>query len=405
MSTPDAVSRAYLLAGLCLGERIDGFVDSYHGPQELRAQAADCAPVDALDRLDAALNGLPPSHRRTYFEAQMRAMRMAERVISGHDVDYSDQVVQSFDIEPEWVDEAEFRSAHYTMDQLLPGSGALAQRRQRYRAGFEIDNHQVLPLADAILADLRARTRALVPLPQTEQVELHLVSGQPWSGYNWYLGNMASRIEINTDLPVRLNDLPDLLAHEAYPGHHTEHAVREQEQMLAQGFGEFAIALLTTPQAVVSEGIATNAFDVVVPPAEQVAWLQEQVYGPAGMTVDIEGDLALNHAGRVLASVSGNAALLLHERGGSVEDAVAYVMQYGLRSEQEAGRTVEFLAHPLFRTYIYTYSGGYDLVSDYLQSRGDAPTAFHALLTEHWTPSRLRGSDRRRSSDDERLPL
>ncbi|MBA2453100.1 MAG: hypothetical protein H0V47_08010, partial [Chloroflexia bacterium] len=262
----------------------------------------------------------------------------------------------------------------------------------------------VLSVAEPLLAELRRRASDIVELPSGESVTLQLVTNQPWSGYNWYLGNMASRIDINTDLPVRLNALPDLLAHEAYAGHHTEHSVKEALFLRERGFGEAAIALLTTPQAVVSEGIATSTFDVLVPPEEQAEWLQAFVYGPAGWEIDVERDLAIQRTGQSLSAVSGNAALLMHDQGGSVDAAVEYISRYGLLSEAEARKSVRFLTHPLFRTYTFTYTAGKELVRGYLQSRPDPKAGFQELLTEHWTPSRLRGSALWRSSDDERLP-
>jgi hypothetical protein len=401
----DGVSTAYLVAGLCLGEQFDGYVDSYHGPDDLRASAANIAPDVALDRLDAEIDVLEGSPRKTFLLAQAASMRAVHAMAGGGEARFAEQVAMCFDIQPEWVDEDEFESAHYALDQLLPGNGDLAERRQAYRKGFEIELDRVLPLAERILADLRERTATIIDLPEGESVELRLVSGQPWSGYNWYLGNVSSRIELNTDLPIRLNDLPDLLAHEAYPGHHTEHSVREHVQMHGQGFGEFAIALLISPQAVVSEGIATNALDVVVPPPEQAAWLAEHVYQPAGTSADLETDLAISHAARALAGVRGNVALMLNERGATPEEAVDYMVRYDLRSDEEARRSIGFLTHPLFRTYIYTYTAGYEIVSNFLSTRTSPADGFRSLLTEHWTPTRLRGTGKVRSSDDERLPF
>lgn len=401
----DNVSRAYLIAGLSVGNLIDGFVDSYHGPDDLRQAAADTTPDIALDHLRSMLDQAREPARHAFFLAQERALRMALRVASGDEVDYRTQVIESFDIEPEWVPESDFEAAHYALDRLLPGSGPLAERRQAYRSTFDIEPAQVLPVAGDLLDELRRRVQNIVPLPDGESVELRLVQGQPWSGYNWYLGGLTSRIEINTDLPVRLNDLPDLLAHEAYPGHHTEHSLKELHLLRERGFGEAAIGLLTTPQAVISEGIATAALDLVAPPDERADWLEEHVYGPSGVSVDIEGDLAIHRAGQVLAGVAGNAALMLHDQGRSRDEVMDYVMQYSLRSEREAGRSVDFLAHPFFRTYVYTYTSGHALVSGYLDSMADREAGFRALLTGHWTPELLRAAARRRSSDDERLPV
>lgn len=401
----DDVSKKYLIAGLRLGQDVEGFVDSYHGPQELVELAAEVDSGRALDDLETAIATLEPSNRRSWLEIQARAMRMVARVAGGEQVAFREQVAESFDIEPEWVDEGAFEAAHSMLDRLLPGKGSLAERRQAYRAQFEIPAEQLLPVAEGILTELRNRTRAFVELPEGESVELRLVNNQPWSGYNWYLGNLKSRIEINTDLPSRLNDLPDLLAHEAYAGHHTEHCLKEAHQLRELGHGEGAIALLTTPQAVVSEGIATTAFETVVPQEQRVEWLRTRVYQPAGVDVDIENDLAISQASRALGAVSGNAALMLHEQGRPLDEVVEYISRYSLRPLDEARQSTAFLTHPLFRTYIYTYTVGYDLVSSYLRSQTDRHEGFRALLTDFWTPTRLRGADRRHSPPDERLPL
>lgn len=405
MTPIDAVSRTYLIAALRLGQEIEGFVDSYHGPEELRETARSTTVEQALAGFQELLAGMEPSIRHTYLEAQARALNMAARIAAGEAIDFREQVSESFDIEPQWTDDSFFEAAHAMLDRLLPGSGTLAARRQRHRTRFEMPADGVLSLAQDLLADLRTRTADMVDLPQGETVDVRLVSDQPWAGYNWYLGNLTSRIEINTDLPVRLNDLPDLLAHEAYPGHHAEQVLHESLHLRRHGYGEAAITLVTSPQAVVSEGIATAAFDTVVPVDEQAAWLRSNVYEPAGINVDVESDLAIRQAGEALSAVSGNAALLLHEQDRPVDAVVGYIMQFGLRTEDEARKSIQFLTHPLFRTYAYTYQYGHELVTNYLLSRGDRHAGFHSLLTEQWTPSRLRGADRRRSSDDERLPL
>ena len=228
MSEIDSASRRYLVAGLSLGNHIEGFVDSYHGPDEIRDEAAHTAPDETIERLESAIDALEPSFRRAYLATQTRSLRMAWQVVSGTMVDYRTQVREAFDIEPVWTDETEFDAAHYAMDHLLPGRGSLAERRQRYRAGFEIDDDQVLPLAQGILEALRSRVHEIAPLPDGESMEIELVRGQPWSGYNWYLGNLKSRIEINTDLPVRLNDLADLFRRPTEQLHYFRHGVRRR---------------------------------------------------------------------------------------------------------------------------------------------------------------------------------
>src|SRR5204862_4396193 len=118
---------------------------------------------------------------------------------------------------------------------------------------------KLLAVTRAFEERLRARSAELVGLPDGESTELEAVQNEPWSAFNYYLGGRRSRVVVNTDLPVYTFRLPELGAHELYPGHHAEHAWKEA--LLVDGAGrlEETIFLTGTPQAVVSEGIASLA--------------------------------------------------------------------------------------------------------------------------------------------------
>ena len=76
------------------------------------------------------------------------------------------------------------------------------------------------PVFDAAIAECRRRTLEHIQLPKDERFDMAFVTGKSWSGYNYYQGNAHSRIEINTDLPIRISRAVDLGCHEGYPGHH-----------------------------------------------------------------------------------------------------------------------------------------------------------------------------------------
>ncbi len=78
-----------------------------------------------------------------------------------------------------------------------------------------------------------------------------------------------SRVVLNVDVPTTGLDLVHLAAHEVYPGHHTEHAVKEQLLMRDRGAIEEGIQLVPTPQAVLSEGIAETGGDLLLDDAAQ----------------------------------------------------------------------------------------------------------------------------------------
>jgi hypothetical protein len=63
-------------------------------------------------------------------------------------------------------------------------------------------------------------------------------------------------------------NIPTVVAHETYPGHHAEHAIKENRLYIGEGHPEHSIVLLNTPSSLISEGIAANALLVVASEAE-----------------------------------------------------------------------------------------------------------------------------------------
>ena len=388
----DEIARSYLALAHAIERHSQGYIDGYFGPPELADQPT--RPLDELAReaeqLAAAVAGLGDAERRIFLSAQVGAMQTSIALLRGEPIRYSDEVRQLYNIEPTRVPEREFEEAIAAVNDLLPGDGPVAEREQTFRAGFAIPSERLRTLFDLIVAELARRTRALFSLPDGESFEAQFVQNQPWSGYNWYLGGNRSRIEINTDLPKYLTDLPDLIAHEAYPGHHTEHAIKDQRLYREQGRAEHAILLINAPECVISEGIATRALRAVMSEQELRDWLAGELAPAAGMaTADIDAMLALQRARRNLRSVTENAALLLHEDRAPEQEVIDYLQRYRLATPGEARKSIEFITHPNFRSYIFTYTRG-GLLLDQLFARGQPQRWFARLLTEPVTPGVVR---------------
>ncbi len=106
-----------------------------------------------------------------------------------------------------------------------------------------------LEAAIASLAeDLRERTRTSSACPRASTVDFALVTDKPWSGFNYYLGGLRSSVEINIDLPVLSTSLGNLVAHEAYPGHHTERVRKEIGLVRRHRCWEESIVVIGTPE-------------------------------------------------------------------------------------------------------------------------------------------------------------
>ena len=186
---------------------------------------------------------------------------------------------------------------------------------------------------------------------------------------------------INTDLPVYKHFLPALVAHEVYPGHHTEHTWKEV--LLVDGEGNLGetIFLIGTPQSTISEGIATLAPEIVGA-AEAAA----EVYAELGIDYDAETHAAVRDATETFEAAHVNAARGVHEDGWTREELIEYLMHWTLARRQRSEKSFDFMTHPTWRAYISCYSSGYELCKRWVA--GDTQK-FRRLLTEQLTTADL----------------
>ena len=117
----------------------------------------------------------------------------------------------------------------------------------------------MVPALLAFADVLRERTSALIELPDGERAHDRGGARRALVGVQLLPRRPRSRIVMNSDVHTTAADLVTLAAHEAYPGHHTEHAVKEQRLVRERGMWEEAIQLVPTPQSLVGEGIAESA--------------------------------------------------------------------------------------------------------------------------------------------------
>ena len=181
-----------------------------------------------------------------------------------------------------------------------------------------------------------------------------------------------------------------LLAHEAYPGHHTEHTIKEYCLYREEGRAEHAVQLLLAPECVLSEGIADNAQGVIFDDGELADFLAQELYPQASLPdVDVEGQIRLQKASEALRRVGGNAALLLYREERPSDEVQDYVELYALNTPREAAQTMKFVQNPLFRSYIFNYTVGKTLLTPLLEGP-DTLANFRRLLSEPFTPSQVR---------------
>ena len=223
-ATIDAIGVEYLTLGLELERLVPGFVDAYMGPDDLKTRAnagPTPDPAALLNRAERLLTSVRISgyddNRKEFLRAQVTGIITSCRKLTGQEIGYVDEVSTSFDIAVAYTPDEQLDESLRDLESCLPGEGSIRERQIAYRKRFEINQETAAEIIRQILEETRSNTRQFADLPSGDSVEVTFVSNQPWSGYNWYLGNAMSRVEINTDLPIYAHNLPALVAHEGTP--------------------------------------------------------------------------------------------------------------------------------------------------------------------------------------------
>jgi len=125
-------SERYLQLGLRLGRHVDGLVDAYYGPPELKEQVdaeelvpAEQLALDAAELLDMLEDG--------WVRDQVAGCATYARVLAGEPISYSDEVEGCYGVRPQRTSASVYKEAHAELDELLPGDGSLAERRVAWR--------------------------------------------------------------------------------------------------------------------------------------------------------------------------------------------------------------------------------------------------------------------------------
>ncbi len=414
--TPDAIAAGYLTLALRLDQVRPGFVDGYFGPAALKAQV-DMAPVPSLDRLidDATALGarvtaeVEEPARRTWLSAQLRAIEANARAfrdapdgLTGSA--YLEHVERCFDWTVARRPLELFASARAEIDRLLPGPKPLVERLAEWDDGLVVPVERLPAVTDWLVGIFRERARVQFGLPPGEGLRLELVRGQPWSGYNWYDGNLQSRVDLNIDLPIRAPTLVSVVAHETYPGHHLEHAWKEARLVTEEHRLECSILLLNTPECLIGEGLADLGRRFAVPSDEEVS-LIEELFERSGIPAATGGRftagrstaelvriaVALREPRARLRQFEVNAALRRHVDGADHDTVRSELELSALMTPERAEKLLDFIEDPLFRSYIFVYSEGEELLRRWLEAvpPGGQVDRFRRLLVEQLAPATI----------------
>ena len=400
----DAIARDYVQLSLTIGEKEEGYIDAYYGPPELQAAAKADAPKQNLDQLFARTEALraraaafekgdsPDARRAKFLVAQLTAAATRLRMLRGEKLSFEDEAQGLFGVRPQLVPLANLDPILAKIETLVPGAGPLADRVDAYQDRFNIPTDKLKPVFDAAIAECKRRTLEHIALPKNESFAMAFVTGKSWSGYNYYQGKAHSKIEINTDLPIRMSRAIDLGCHEGYPGHHVLNALLEQKLVRDKGWVEYSVYPLYSPQSLIAEGSANYGIELAFPEGEATVFEQRVLYPAAGLDPALAG--TFGELQKALLSLAGARLTIARDLiNGKIDEAEAarLTQRYKLVSAERAKKDVDFIRQ--YRSYVINYGLGLDMVRASVERAGSTPSArwkrMEAIISEPTLPSDL----------------
>jgi len=399
----DDLAQEYLYLELSMGLHDGGHVDAYFGPDELRTAAEQTAL--SLDQILKASKDL--SGRLSAIdvgEDTMVAMRIAGLVARLHALDtriainkgelpsFDDESMALFGSTAPLNDASHFEAILNELDELLPGDEPLGKRVEAFNSQFVIPLDKLPAVFEAAMAECRKRTLEHIALPEGESFTIDYVNDKPWSGYNWYQGDSISLIQVNTDFPIYISRAVDLGCHEGYPGHHTFNALLEKNLVNDEGWLEYSLYPLFSPQSLIAEGSGNYGINLAFPGRERSDFEKAVLFPLAGLNAD---DADLYYAAAALIAklnFAGNEAARGYLNGDMTqEEAAEWLQTYTMTPADKSMQRMRFI--DAYRSYVINYNHGKAMVADYVE-RGDANAddrwaRFEAMLSSPMLPSDL----------------
>ena len=399
----DDLALRYLHLELSMGEHDPGHVDAYFGPEELRAAAIEASlSLDDIastsDELAAELRALETSDdeelaaRVNGLLARLLALNTRIAMKQGETISFDDEVQRLFATSLPDREAGYFDRIVQEIDSLIPGDGPLNERVDAFLDAFTIPEDKLTDVIDAAIAECRRRTVAFIDLPDEEHFTVEYVTDKPWGGYNWYQGNSVSLIQINTDLPSRINSAVTLGCHEGYPGHHVYNTLLEQNLVQGKGWLEYSLYPLFSPQSLIAEGSGNYGIELAFPGDERIEFEKNVLFPLAGLNPDLADDFyrLLELQGKLNFSRNEAARNFLNGDADS-EQTIQLIMKYSLVTRERAEKSFSFIK--AYRSYVINYNHGKAIVAAFIE-RGTSSSEerwkkFETMLSTSMLPEDL----------------
>jgi len=393
----------FLLLALRIDKHIKGYIDFYISPKKLR-QIVDheslTAPNTLLNDSNYLLKQLGAQgfdkERERYIEKLLIAMKTSIEILNGSEISIKDQFTKLYDVDLRPAKEVELDNLKEEFNKAYEGSGSLEERMKKLRVRRKVPKSDVFVLFKKALKIVKNRTEELFAnlLPKNEHIIIDLIGKKndnkaKWSYYNWYLGNFTSRIEINPNYNVYWSSLLSSAAHEGYPGHHTEFAVKEQCLYKKLYQFEHSLLILHSPKLIISEGIGNLAISVMFSDSDAAEISLREFCPDTSKTDSIDVIASQNKVRRKLALFWYNLAYRALIDEYSAEELIRYGKNFEIFNEDTIQNNLKRMSDPVYSKNAFLYDLGTNLIRN---KYGIIPSVknFQNLLKNAILPSNLK---------------
>jgi hypothetical protein len=373
----DGVAEDYVKLSLELGLYDPDYVDAYSGPPEWKPAPLDSGSAiefpreqlvrhadELLARLEAVeADRLDELERRRlrFLTVHIASARARIELVGGMEMSFDEESMALYDVVAPECSVDTLEAALRELENLVPGTGNLAERVEAYRSQFVVPEERIDTVFTAAIAEARKRTIEHIPLPEGESFDVEYVTDASWGAYNWYKGNLRSLIQVNTGLPFRISSPLGLACHEGYPGHHVQNVLVEKNMLIDREWIEYSVQPLFCPQAVLNEGGANYGIEIAFTEEERIAFMRDVLFPLAGLDPSkAEEYYRFEQLTRRLRGATVEAIRSYLDGKMTREEASLWLQRYSLMSAERAERYIRFGEQ--YRSYVVTYSVGLDMV-------------------------------------------
>ncbi len=409
--TMNSVAESYVKLVLNIGQFDADYVDAYYGPEAWKTEAASINKNDTTiykkltseaDSLLTSLENLGSKKatelerlRYRYLYKQILSAKVKLMMLSGVKPGFDEEAKGLYDVDVPQCSEENFKKIIDTLDAALPGTGTTSERLAAFKKDFIIPKEKLDAVFSAAINECRRITGRHIKLPEGENFSVEYVTDKPWGAYNWYKGGSYSLIQVNTDLPVYIDRAVDLAAHEGYPGHHVYNSLLEKKMVKENGWMEFSVYPLFSPQSLIAEGSANYGIEVAFPGNSRIKFEKEVLFPLAGLdAAKVEKYYKVLDLLHGLSYTSNHAARNYIDGNWTREETKLWLQKYALRTAEQSEKSLQFIDK--YRSYVINYNLGQDIVKNYIEGNGGTAEnvdrrweLFEQLLSTPQTPSNL----------------